>query len=312
MLRRHSLRANVRTRMAHVFKTGVACVTGAAFLVTTLAATPVYAAEAAPAPAITMQECQDLNDAQIRHRIRDLTQTALNRELEQLRYKELVDVQWQTVHMNERLDIEIDDAVRVVRADTGVLQRAYSNISRETAEKIAIAVAARTFASEGFKTGLSDIATGVGVEFGQRIEGAAEKVAEPLITCVRSALQTRYGNAVAQVFAKETEDHIDVGPRAGSAKINTSDLAIRGVGTISGIVLIVSRRVIARMVTNVGRRVAGLVASRLVSSLIGLLGLALLVNDLVEASEGVFPLIAERMKSDDAKNCHQGRNRQID
>lgn len=305
MLRWHALRTGARGQVSRAFKAGVACLTAASMLVTSLAATPVYAAEtlpvAAPAPAITMQECQDLNDAQIRRRIRDLTQAALNRELGQLHYKELVDVQWQAVHMNERLDIEIDDAVRVVRADTGVLQRAYSNISRETAEKIAIAVAERTFASEGFKTGLSDIATGVGVEFGKRIEGSAEKVAEPLITCVRSALQTRYGSAVAEIFAKETEDNIDVAPLAGSAKINKSDLAVRGVGTISGIVLIVSRRVIARMVTNVGRRVAGLVASRLVSSLIGLLGLALLVNDLVEASEGVFPLVAERMKSDDAK-----------
>jgi hypothetical protein len=263
--------------------------------------TPVSEKHAA-APTITMEECRDLNDPQVRQRIRSLTQTALDGELKRINFKELVEKQWYATHMNERLDIEVDDAVRVLRADTNILERTYSNISQETAQKLAIAVADRTFASESFKIGLNDIAMGVGKEFGTRIEDAAGRVAEPLMACVRSALQTRYGSAVAEVFTKETEENANVSTEVGSTKISTTDLAIHGAGAISGIVLIVSRRIIARMALNIGRRVAGAVVTRLAASFVGLLGLALLINDLVEASEGVFPIIADRMKSEDAKN----------
>jgi hypothetical protein len=107
---------------------------------------------------------------------------------------------------------------------------------------------------------------------------------------------------VAQVFERETQANLDVAARSGGARIGTGDLLLENVGTISGIVLIVSRRIIARMVATIGRRVAGLVATRIISTFTGLVGLALIVRDLYQASEGVFPLIEERMKSAEAKD----------
>ena len=51
-----------------------------------------------------------------------------------------------------------------------------------------------------------------------------------------------------------------------------------------------------------GRRIAGVVASRIVSSVTGLIGLALIAKDVYDAGEGVFPIITERMKSDETKD----------
>ncbi len=217
-------------------------------------------------------------------------------------YAALVDKHWRAVKMSERLDTEIDDAIRIARADTNILDRAYSTVSRETAEKTAIAVAERAYNSDGFKAAMADLAQGVGADFGSRIEGSAAKVAGPVVACVRSALQSRYGGAVAEVFAHETETNLNVTPSIGAAKIDTGDLLLQNTGTISGIVLIVSRRIIARMVATIGRRVAGLVASRIISTFTGLIGFALIAKDVYDANEGVFPLIAERMKSDEAKD----------
>lgn len=251
---------------------------------------------------VAIEQCRDLGDPEVRAQIRSLTETALTAELAQVDYAALVDKHWRESRMSERLDAEIDEAIRVVRADTNMLDRAYSTISRETAERTAIAVAERAYGSEGFKGALADLAQGVGADFGSRIEQSAGRVAGPVIACVRTALQTRYGGAVAQVFARETESNIDsASGRVGGARIGTGDLLLQNTGTIAGIVLIVSRRVIAQMVATIGRRVAGLVASRIISTFTGLIGLALIVRDIYEASEGVFPLIAERMKSDDAK-----------
>ena len=251
---------------------------------------------------MTIEECQNLNDPDVRAQIRKLTESALARELGEVDYAALVDKHWRDVKMSERLDAEIDDAIRIVRADTNILDRAYSTVSREQAEKTAVAVAERAYGSEGFKAAMADLAQGVGADFGARIERSAAKVAGPVITCVRTALQSRYGGAVAQVFARETEGNLNVTTKTGSAKIDTGDLLLQNTGTISGIVLIVSRRIIARMVATIGRRVAGLVASRIISTFTGLVGLALIARDVYEANEGVFPLIAERMKSDEAKN----------
>jgi hypothetical protein len=286
----------------HWFRPFAASLTAISFLLAQFA--PLLAQTNAPAPGsnVTIEECQNLNDPEVRAQIRKLTESALARELGQVNYAALVDKHWRDVKMSERLDVEVDEAIRIVRADTNMLDRAYSTVSREQAEKTAIAVAERAYGSEGFRAAMGDLARGVGADFGARIEGSAAKVAGPVIACVRTALQSRYGSAVAQVFARETEGNLNVTTATGTAKIGTSDLVLQNTGTISGIVLIVSRRIIARMVATIGRRVAGLVASRIISTFTGLLGLALIARDVYEANEGVFPLIAERMKSDEAKD----------
>lgn len=284
----------------------VAVVTAAAFAIADLRPLLAQAQPQQPAvqprpPTVTIQECRELDDPQVRARIRELTESVLTREIGQIDYAALVERYWREARLSERIDVEVDEAIRAARAETSILDRAYSTISKETAEKTAIAVAERAYNSEGFRSALSDLAQGVGRDFGRTIEGAAGRVAGPVIACVQSALQNRYGAAVAQVFARETEGNIKVGPEVGGARVDQTDLLIEGAGTIAGVALIVSRRIIAQMVTGIGRRMAGLVASRIVSTFTGLVGLALIARDLYEASEGIFPLISERMKSEEAK-----------
>lgn len=250
---------------------------------------------------LAIEQCQNLDDPQVRAQLEALTKQSLQQQVGQLDYAQLVNEQWRQVNMDARLDAEIDEAIRIEREQTSIFGRAYSTVSQSEAEKAAIAVAERAYNSEAFRAAISDLAQGVGNEFGRRIETAATRVSGPVIECVRTALQTRYGGAVADVFEKETRDNFDIAAELGNARIGTDDLLLQNVGTISGIVLIVSRRIIGRMVATIGRRVAGLVASRIVSSFTGLIGLALIARDLYLASEGVFPLIEERMKSDEAK-----------
>ncbi len=277
----------------------VSGVTMAAFCLAQLP--PVHAQQTGSSAPLGIEQCQDLGDPEVREQLESLTRAALTEQAGRIDYAALVDQQWREARMDARIDSEIDEAIRIVRADTTVIGRAYSTVSQEEAEKTAIAVAERAYGSEGFRVALADLAQGVGREFGQRIESAAERVSGPVIACVRTALQTRYGGAVADVFERETQDNLASVSDLGGARIGGDDLLLENIGSISGIVLIVSRRIIAQMVASIGRRVAGLVASRIVSSFTGLVGLALIARDLYLASEGVFPLIAERMKSDEAK-----------
>ncbi len=257
---------------------------------------------AQPAPVVTIDECRALNDAEVRDRIRELASTNLKAELTTVDYPALVNKYWTKDDVSARIDREVDAAVAAVRADSSWFDRAYSTVSKSSAGRYATAVADRTYNSEGFKAALDELATGVAKDAGAQIEAATSKVSNPIVACVQTALQSRYGGAIAQVFAQENQKNLEAKAEQPAIKIGTSDLVLNNAASISGIVLLVTRRVIASLVEGIGDRIAGVVASRIVSSVAGLIGLALIAKDIYEAGEGVFPIVADRMKSDETKS----------
>ncbi|MGO8951815.1 MAG: hypothetical protein ACLPWS_02130 [Rhodomicrobium sp.] len=256
---------------------------------------------AQPAPVVTIDECRSLSDADVRDRIRELASTNLKAELTAVDYPALVNVHWAKADVSARIDREVDAAIAAVRADSSWLDRAYSTVSKSSAARYATAIADKTYNSQGFKAALEELATGVAKDAGAQIEKATAKVSNPIVACVQTALQSRYGGAIAEVFAQESQKNLEAKAEQPAVKIGTSDLVLNNAASISGIVLIVTRRVLAEIVESIGSRIAGVVASRIVSSVAGLIGLALIAKDIYDAGEGVFPIVAERMKSDETK-----------
>ena len=252
-------------------------------------------------PVVTIDECRALSDTDVHDRIRELASTNLKAELTAIDYPALVDKHWLKADVGARLDREVDAAIAAVRANSSWVDRAYSTVSKTAAGRYAAAVADKTYNSEGFKAALDELATGVAKDAGTQIEAATTKVANPIIACVQTALQSRYGGAIAQVFVQESQRNLEARAEQPAVKIGTSDLVINNAASISGIVLIVTRRVIASLIQSIGTRIAGVVASRIVASVAGLIGLALIAKDLYEAGDGVFPIIASRMKADETK-----------
>lgn len=256
---------------------------------------------AQPAATVTIDECRALNDTQVRDRIRELASTNLQSELTTVDYSALIDKYWAKDDISARIDREVDAAVAAVRADSSWLDRAYSTVSKSSAERFATAVADKTYNSEGFKAALDELATSVAKDAGAQVEAATAKVSNPIVACVQTALQSRYGGAIAQVFAQESQKNLGARAEQPAVKIGATDLVLNNAASISGIVLIVTRRVIAGVVEGIGSRIAGVVASRIVSSVAGLIGLALIAKDIYDAGEGVFPIVAGGMKSDETK-----------
>ena len=261
---------------------------------------PLVAYAQSPA-VVTVDECRNLSDTDVRDRIRDLASTSLKTELTAIDYAALVNTYWAKAGVDTRIDQEIDDAVAFVRSDTTWADRAYSTVSRSSAARYATAVADKTYNSQGFKDALNEVATGVARDAGAKIEKATSRISNPVIACVQTALQSRYGGAIAAVFAQESEKNLESNAGQPPVKIETSDLVATNAASISGMILVVTRRVIGKVVQSVGTRIAGVVASRIVSSVAGLVGLALIAKDIYDAGDGVFPIIAERMKSDETK-----------
>ena len=253
------------------------------------------------APVVTIDECRALDDADVHNRIRELATTSFKTELTAIDYPALVNKYWVKADVGARIDREVDAAIAAVRADSSWVDRAYSTVSSTAAGRYATAVADKAYNSEGFKAALNELATGVAKDAGARIEAATAKVSNPIVACVQTALQSRYGGAVAQVFVQESQKNLEARAEQPAVKIGATDLVLNNAGSISGIVLIVTRRIIASLVEGIGSRIAGVVASRIVSSVAGIVGLALIAKDIYEAGEGVFPIVAGQMKSDETK-----------
>lgn len=290
--------------MPCTFKSVTAIITAAAMLVglaePALAAPPT-GTDTQPSPA-SIETCRGLSDDRFQTEINRITRGVLHSELGNLNYAALVETHWQKTDMDRRVDEQIDTAIAQVRADTNWLDRAYSTVSKETATKFAVEVAEKVYNSDEFRSAIANLTEAIGGDVGARIETAAAKIPGPVISCVQLALEARYGGAIAAAFSRHTQETVDSDTaEIGAAKIDTSDLVLQGGQAISGLILIMSRRLIARMVAQMGRRLAGAIATRIVSSFTGLVGLALIVKDIIDAGQGVFPLVAERMKSAESK-----------
>src|SRR5262245_30530731 len=60
---------------------------------------PAAPTPAARQPIVTIQECRDINDADVRVRVRELTENVLKREVGQVDYASLVEKHWRAVNM---------------------------------------------------------------------------------------------------------------------------------------------------------------------------------------------------------------------
>ncbi len=263
---------------------------------------PSVAVAADQPPLVTIDECRALSDADVKDRVRELASTNLKTELGKIDYQALVAKHWFKLDIDAKIGTEVDAAIADVRANTSWADRAYSTVSSSAAERYARAVADKTYNSRGFRESIEELANAVARDAAAQIEKATAKVSNPIIACVQTALQSRYGGAVAQVFAAESQKDIESKSGQPPVTIGQGDLAVHNAGAITGIVLLVTRRVIASAIEKIGTRIAGMIASRVASAVSGIVGAVLIAKDLYDAGDGVFPIIAERMKAFETKN----------
>jgi hypothetical protein len=249
---------------------------------------------------ITTEQCSSLSDNEVHDKIRALASAGLKTELEAINYVELVNIYWSKTNAASRIDSAVDAAIATVRSDTSWFDRAYSKYSPNSAERYAKAVADKAYNSEAFKAAVESLAAAVATDAGARIEQATKKLSNPVLECVQAALHSRYGGAVAQAFAMDALQKIET-TNAPGVSIGTAEFVMQHPDAISGVLVIVTREVIAKIAQSIGSRIAGVVASRLVGLIAGGIGVILIAKDVYEAGDGIFPVIAEQMKSDKTK-----------
>jgi hypothetical protein len=249
---------------------------------------------------ISAEQCSSLSDVEVQDKIRTLASAGLKTELEGINYVELVNTYWSKTNAASRIDNAVDTAVAEVRSNTSWFDRAYSKYSPNSAERYAKAIADKAYNSEVFKSAIESLATAVATEAGTRIEQATKILSNPVLECVQAALRSRYGAAVAQAFAMDALNKIETTGTPGMS-IGTKEFVMQHPDAISGVLIIVTREIVAKIAQSIGSRIAGVIASRLVGLIAGGIGVVLIAKDVYEAGDGSFPVIAEQMKSDKTK-----------
>ncbi len=247
------------------------------------------------------QACQTQDETEFRTAIETITLEALQRGLDTIDYRALVNEEWRRANVDATLDREVEAAVTDVRKNTSWGTLLSSLAYKEEAQKLATRVAEQVYRSDDMKEALEVVAVGVGTKVGERIDDAGTDAADPAAKCVRAFLGERYGSTVADAVTSDTATELEARRGTGTATIGSGAVLKETSGGIAGAAILLIRRQLANLARSVGQRLVGSILSRLVSVVAGGIGLVLIAKDIWDLRYGVLPIIATEMKAEGTK-----------
>jgi nitrogen regulatory protein PII-like uncharacterized protein len=285
-----------------IFRPVVSCLAAAALLMAQAPSLRAQAPQTPQPPQTSMtrtdyEACQAQGEQAFRRAIETITLKGLEAGLAKLDYKPLVADEWRRERFDETIDKQVDAAVGQVRDESTWMQLWSTLTSRQKAQELATTAAERVYRSDAIKQGIERIANGVGKEIGKRIELAVIDTAGPAMHCMQAFLGRRYGTTVAAVVSADTGLQYSIDPAKGGAQVTTEQILVEGKEGVAGVVVLVVRRQLSRMAARIGQRVVGIILSRLVATVAGLVGVILIAKDIWDFRHGVLPIVAEEMKS---------------
>jgi hypothetical protein len=265
-------------------------------------------AQQPPPPAQTDQftrsdyeACQTKQEDSFREAIRTITLKALKRGTANLDYLAIVTDQWRAGGFDAIVDQRVDIAAAQVRDETAWSELLKSLAYRKQAQELAKATAERTYRSTAIKAALEELATNVGREIGSSIVLTTADAAEPAQRCLKAYLGPRYGSTVARSVNQQAGAAFKIDPKLSQAKVSKGRLLLETSAGITGAVLLLVRRQMARMAQQIGQRIVGSILGRLVSVVAGGVGIVLIAKEFWELRHGVLPIVAKEMKSANSK-----------
>jgi nitrogen regulatory protein PII-like uncharacterized protein len=209
--------------------------------------------------------------------------------------------EWRRGGLDQIIAREVDAAIEAVKDESSWGRLIESIVNPETARALATPVAERVFRSDALKRAMEELAVGVGREVGRRIELATGDAAQPAARCIEAYLGPRYGSTIAKVVAASGAREFAVDPAKAQATVTPGAVLAEGSGAIAGVVMVIVRREIALIANRIGQRLIGVALGRVVSSVVGGIGVVLIAKDVWDFRHGVMPIIAEEMKSPDTR-----------
>ena len=251
---------------------------------------------------VEYEACQANDEQAFRSAIEKLTLKGLNVGLASVDYRALVGDQWRKTNMAEVIDKQVDASVAEVSDENGYWAKATSLFNSDKSKELANTVAERVFKAPSIKGSLEALANGVGAALGKRIELASSDTAEPAMQCLQAFLGPRYGSTIARVVSKDAGKEFQIDPAKAQGSVSAGQVLTEHAGGVAGAIILIVRRQLVNMAERVGARIVGSVLAKLVGTVAGGIGAILIAKDIWDFRNGVLPIIASEMKSQDTKD----------
>lgn len=266
-----------------------------------LAISPMTSLVAQSVTRADIEACNSQDETAFRKAIAEITTYSLQRSLDTVDYRGLVDSEWRNGDVGRIIDARVDIAVKEVREETSWGSLLASLAYREQAQKLATEIADRVYRSDAVTKAIENLASSVGEEIGKRIEFAAQDASKPALQCLQAYLGPRYGSTVSGLVRDDAREDFRVGSEDGAAEVTPGAVLRESTGGATGVAILIVRRQLANLARTVGQRIVGSVLARLVSVVAGGVGLVLIAKDIWDFRHGVLPIIENEMKSEETK-----------
>lgn len=253
----------------------------------------------------TFQECDTLDEAQLRDELNAIAQEALLAD--SINIEEIVERQWQNQGLNLIIDIEVEKAIKRVRDEEDYLGRLWSGWSSEKAKELTGKVANYAFGSQPFKQAITDLSDGVANEIALELEAASARSASSALICMQAFIGSRYTDTLVAVF------EADIQQQMANLDVDVSDNQVSILGdhssALAGVGIIIGTQIAKRLAQKLAQRLAGKIIGRVIGRAAAsfvpiagwIIGGALIVWDLIEGSNGALPQIQEALQGPDVK-----------
>ena len=257
-----------------------------------LAFAPLSVAAQSAAP--SFGECENIvNEEELRAQVAAGARAAMRAAAKAVDYKSVVEQSWSAVNFDAKFAEIVDAQIAILRQDRPYLERLLDGNIPSRAEEMAKKTADAVFTSPAFIALQTELQEDIGRRLAPMVQGADLKAQSRATECVRVFLGRRYASTVSTAFGAEAGT-ATIKPKLEAGSAGTAAVFSLA-GIVAGMLTIIFRRLVRRIVAAVVRRLAGAIAARLAAWASVVLGAALLVYELVAGAEGVFPIIKEQL-----------------
>lgn len=283
------------------------------------------ASAAPPAQAIddtsVLRSCASIDEDAIQDELNKHTQQIFSDVRTRLNLNEIVARHWDALGMDEKLNEAAEAGIEGAKRETNGFARFLSGLNPATAEELAETVARHTFTSTPFTAALEELTTSVANEIEMELLSPTVKSYSAAIYCLQTFLDARYSQAMAEAFVSRLHNQVEdvEGIELSPNVLETIEGHLAGIVGASLIaVTLLTRKVIAelmeelgeRIVGSLGRRIAGDIVKRIlgrigteVIPIVGwILGAGLFVYDVWSNLDGALPAIKEGLVAPETKS----------
>ena len=249
-------------------------------------------------------ECERIvNEDELRNQVASSARGAMRTAVTDVDFPAIVSESWRAVRFDQKFERIVDAEIAVLRQDRAYLERLLDGNIPSRAEEMAQKTADAVFSSPEFEALQKELQDDIGKRMEPLVAGADLSAQSRAAECIKVFLGERYAQTISTAFSAEARatrfDPEFKVEGAGTAA------AFSLAGIVAGMLTIVFRRLVQRIVAASVRRLAGAIAARLIAWASVVLGAAILIYELVAGADGVFPIIKDELTSVQTKQTIQ-------